>query len=234
MDVSTMYEKISSRFFTFCLITFFIVMITSINLVNAFEVFPADSKPYGLTYGQWAAKWWQWSYSIPEENNPIKDTTGKDCAINQSGPVWFLAGTAGGSAERTCTIPEGKAIMFPIINWSCDAVTNPSFKTEAELAKCASPYQHVSMEVSVDGNKINDLENYKTFSPLYNFTMAEGNDLGLPAGTKNEAVSYGYWIMLEPLIVGTHDIQFKGIVTDFTVTAPSTFITEVTYHLNVK
>ena len=106
MDVSTMYEKISSRFFTFCLITFFIVMITSINLVNAFEVFPADSKPYGLTYGQWAAKWWQWSYSIPEENNPIKDTTGKDCAINQSGPVWFLAGTAGRSAEKKCTIPQ--------------------------------------------------------------------------------------------------------------------------------
>jgi hypothetical protein len=31
--------------------------------------------------------------------------------------------------------------------------------------------------------------------------MSEGNDLGLPAGTKNEAVSYGYLIMLEPLLV---------------------------------
>jgi hypothetical protein len=58
--------------------------------------------------------------------------------------------------------------------------------------------------------------------------MSEGNDLGLPAGTKNEAVSDGYLIKLELLTIGKHYIQCKGIVTDFTVTAPSTFITEVT------
>jgi hypothetical protein len=23
---------------------------------------PPDSHPQGLTYGQWAAKWWQWAY----------------------------------------------------------------------------------------------------------------------------------------------------------------------------
>ena len=23
-------------------------------------VFPADSKPYGLTYGEWSAGFWQW------------------------------------------------------------------------------------------------------------------------------------------------------------------------------
>jgi hypothetical protein len=29
-------------------------------------VFSADSKPYGLTYGEWTAKWWQWVYLIPK------------------------------------------------------------------------------------------------------------------------------------------------------------------------
>ena len=31
-------------------------------------VFPPDSIPYGLTYGEWTAKWWQWAYSMPEES----------------------------------------------------------------------------------------------------------------------------------------------------------------------
>ncbi len=28
-------------------------------------VLPVNSKPYGMTYGEWSAKWWQWAYSIP-------------------------------------------------------------------------------------------------------------------------------------------------------------------------
>jgi hypothetical protein len=52
-------------------------------------VFPANSKPYGLSYGEWTAKWWQWGYSIPKDINPAYDDTGKNCAQKQNGPVWF-------------------------------------------------------------------------------------------------------------------------------------------------
>src|SRR5215212_4006685 len=70
------------------------------------NIFPPDSDPYGLTFGNWTTKWSQWAYSIPTENNPLIDDTGENCsqAQNQTGPVWFLAGTAPGSVERTCTI----------------------------------------------------------------------------------------------------------------------------------
>ena len=57
------------------------------NSTSKLGVFSADSKPYGLTYGQWTAKWWQWAYSIPKEINPSYDDTGKNCAQGQSGPV---------------------------------------------------------------------------------------------------------------------------------------------------
>lgn len=70
----------------------------SSNLV----VFPPDSNPYGVNYAEWTTKWWQWVPSIPKEFNPVLDENGKNCAQGQSGPVWFLAGTAGGSAKRTC------------------------------------------------------------------------------------------------------------------------------------
>jgi hypothetical protein len=59
----------------------------------AIDVFQPDSKPYGLTYGDWTARWWQWAYSIPKDTNPAYDDTGKYCAEGQYGPVWFLTGT---------------------------------------------------------------------------------------------------------------------------------------------
>ena len=59
-----------------------------------------DSKQFDSTYSQWTSKWWQWAYSVPADVNPITDTTGKNCGQGQKGPVWFLAGTTGGTAER--------------------------------------------------------------------------------------------------------------------------------------
>src|SRR5579884_1628590 len=80
-------------------------------------VFPPGSHPYGRTYEQWSNAWWQWALSIPTNVNPLLDTTGANCQQGQSGKVWFLAGTLGGSpVVRKCTIPAGKAIFFPVLN----------------------------------------------------------------------------------------------------------------------
>jgi hypothetical protein len=61
-------------------------------------VFPVDSKSYGKSYAEWSAIWWQWLLSIPNDTSPADDSTGKSCATNQQGPIWFLAGTFGGAA----------------------------------------------------------------------------------------------------------------------------------------
>ena len=83
-------------------------------------VHPPNSKPYGLTYGEWSAQWWQWSLKIPAATNPNLDTTGAHCAEGQSGPVWFLAGWFPGAHPsvviRECTIPAGKSLMIPLAN----------------------------------------------------------------------------------------------------------------------
>jgi hypothetical protein len=55
-------------------------------------VYSARSKPYGLSYGEWSARWWQWILSIPTQMNPNLDSTGAHCAEGQSGHVWFLPG----------------------------------------------------------------------------------------------------------------------------------------------
>src|SRR5436309_708111 len=96
-------------------------------------VFAIDSKPYGTPYTEWAGKWHQWLISVPQPLNPATDPTGSNCGQNQTGPVWFLAGTTGGSAERTCTIPSGKAILFPVISGERDYASYPAAKSEPPL-----------------------------------------------------------------------------------------------------
>src|SRR4051812_21267521 len=75
-----------------------------------------NAHPYGQSYGQWAADWWQWALAQPAATNPLLDATGARCANDQHGRVWFLAGTTGGDANRTCTVPRGTAILIPVLN----------------------------------------------------------------------------------------------------------------------
>jgi hypothetical protein len=197
-------------------------------------IFPPDSQPYGLSYGEWTAKWWQWAHSIPTANNPQLDETGKDCAQaqNQTGPVWFLAGTSGGSAERTCTIPTGKAILLPIIN---AVYVRTAGETEEEMRTTIKEDIDTvtNLEASIDGTPLQNLSNYRIQSPFFDVTLPKDNILGEPEGTYL-AVSDGYWLFIEPLPPGQHEIRLHGAIIDPTSISPTpSFETVVTYHLIV-
>ncbi len=60
-----------------------------------FPVYPADSIPFGMTYGDWNAAWIQYGLSIPASINPTLDTTGVNCSVAQSGgPVFSFPGAS--------------------------------------------------------------------------------------------------------------------------------------------
>jgi hypothetical protein len=197
-------------------------------------VFSPDSRPYGLTYGEWTAKWWQWAYLMPEANNPMVDDTGKNCANNQTGLVWFLAGTGGGAVTRECTIPSDKAILIPIVNVECDSAVDSSLDTEAELRACAKADQDtvIAKEITVDGFNIGNLDSYRFQSPLFNLTFPENNIAGVAPQTA-KAVSDGFWILLEPLSPGSHEIRFKAALGDPTAIGTTNFALDVRYLLTV-
>lgn len=175
-------------------------------------VFSADSKPYNLTYGEWTAKWWQWGYSVPRNINPAYDDTGKNCAQGQRGPVWFLAGTYGHPVDRVCTIPEGKAILFPILNSECSFAEFPKLKTLSQLHSCAETIQdHVTtLYASIDGISIPHLQEYRIQSPPFNLSLPQNNILGMSANTTTQAIADGNWVFLKPLSEGIHKLMFKG------------------------
>jgi hypothetical protein len=200
-------------------------------------IFPADSQPYNLTYGEWTAKWWQWAESIPTEVNPQLDMTGENCAQgqNQTGPVWFLAGTPGGFTERTCTIPAGKAILFPVynaINIAAGADINESEEDlRAGVKNMADAV--IALEASIDGTPVPNLWSYRIEAPTFNATFPSDNVFGIPEGSYM-SVADGYWVFLEPLPPGQHEIRLHAVATDPTATSFQNFETAVTYNLIIS
>jgi len=178
---------------------------------NNLIVFSLDSDPYGVSYAEWTAKWWQWVLSLPVENNPVNDTTGKNCAINQSGPVWFLAGTVGGVVNRNCAIPAEKSILFPILNHGGTLADSPTIKSEEELLSHATAEMDIisNLEVMVDSVKLSDLQRYRVRSPVFEVVLPEKNLFGGTPGP-TRGVSDGYWLFLEPLPKGKHRIHSFG------------------------
>jgi hypothetical protein len=203
------------------------------DIVNG--IFQPGSKPYGKTLADWSTAWWQWSVSVPSDKNPLNDKTGKNCQEAQNGPVWFLGGTFGGSADRTCNIPSDRAILFPVYNAECSTAEYPQYKTESDLLKCAKDQidKVTSMDTSIDGKKITDLQKYRTQSTLFQLTLPKNNVFGTGPGPTN-SVSDGFWLLLSPLSPGSHQIHFSNSAVDFTSSAPMNFASAVTYHLNVS
>jgi hypothetical protein len=197
-------------------------------------IYAIDSKPFGHTYGDWSARYWQWVTLIPKNVNPNLDKTGENCKIGQVGPVWNLALTFGGAAERTCTIPAGKAIFVPILTGECDYLTTPAAKTESDLLKCAAGgNENGIMEATIDGVKVQDINKYRAQSPLFNLTIPDNNVFGNPTGT-SQAKADGFYVFLTPLSPGRHEAHFSGSVVDNPITGTQSYSTDVTYHLIVK
>lgn len=195
-------------------------------------VYALDSKPYGLTYEDWTIKFWQWLLPIPSERSPMTDETGEFCGENQQDlPVFFLAFTGGGQAERTCTVPYGKAILVPINVVECSFLELPGARTEGELHVCAEEDESSNPGVflSVDGTELKELLQYRVHSRTFDATFS---DIFGTAGGPTRVVSDGYWIILEPLQTGTHTLHFKAILTN-PETGVLIYSDDVKYHLTV-
>lgn len=195
------------------------------------RVLPPNSHPHGKTYSQWSAAWWQWAVSVPADVNPVVDETGAFASQGQSGSVWFLAGVfnSTGTAERTVTIPPGKALFFPIVNfvWISTVPTDPT--TADTIRPLVEPAVDAATDLAceIDGVAIKNLGQYRTESPLFNVTVPANNIFGLDPGTYGPSMDEGYYLMLAPLNAGQHTIHFHGSLP----TLP--FTLDITYHITV-
>jgi hypothetical protein len=204
------------------------------------QIAPIDTRPAGQSYGRWAAQWWQWALGIPGAVNPLTDSTGEHCTQRQVDSVWFLAGTfSPDPVVRTCEIPSGKSLFFPLINTLYGAFLNdpPETRTEEFVRAEASCTEAAEISVSIDGFGVPQPTRFFTgasgsMSPLFNVQLPPGNLVGVDENIVPELVlspssEQGYYLFVQPLSPGEHVIHWvaSGCSPGFTQ--------DITYQLTV-
>lgn len=172
----------------------------------------------GASQVEWSQRWWQWAFSFDRIRSPVADRTGARCASRQSGDVWFLAGTYGTQrTERTCTVPHGKTLFFPLINYVTlrDQGTNETCLSLASRA-AALTNDPSALVLEINGTRFDKLQAHRMASPCFSIVPGE----------KADAVANGYYVAIRPLPRGTHVLNFGGVL-------PS-MIQAVTYKLTVE
>jgi hypothetical protein len=214
-------------------------------------VVPIRSVPDGYgRYGELSAQFWQWEFSLPITDHPLFQSGPVDCSAGQSGSVWFIGGTFTttplpggvtlGQAARSCSIPAGKSLFFPLVNAECSSVSGDNLgdTSVAGLRQCATFFanfiDNATLEASVDGVPITGLDQYRVQSPPFRYGPLPDNNIlqffGLvaPEGTKAQSVSDGVHLLLYPLSPGAHTVKFHGEL----VYAPDNkFIEDITYNI---
>ena len=179
-------------------------------------MYPRKYQPFGKSWEKWTAIWCNWLLSIPREKNPAVDETGKNSSQNQvDANVWFLAGSFGNNipVRRKCTVPNSKAILFPIVNKEDSFAEDLDLIYEEELAMRArnSMDRLICLQLIVDGKRLPNLSEYRVLSEFFDLTFPENNVYDV--NTKNtRAVCDGYWAFLRPLPIGSHEIYFSAKV----------------------
>jgi hypothetical protein len=196
---------------------------------------PPQSSPHGKSYSEWAAEWWQWALETPVSINPVLDLTGENCAVNQSGQVWFLAGSfTGGTVTRECTVTTGTALFFPLINNGWFAFLNdpPEQRTEEFIRGQVSCIEAAEFPlIEIDGVPVENPGSYLEKSILFQVVLPEDNVFGVteaqvPELTLSPSADEGFYLFLTPLTPGQHTIRWQS-------NADCGVSEDITYRLNV-
>lgn len=208
--------------------------------------------PLGRSHPQWVAEYWKWHLSLSRSGHPRE---GGVCTQGQDHEeVWFLTTGRDGQEEyRSCTIPQGHAILllansrldFPRVGCQfCDeTVLGPSAWGEsvpARLREMREELQPNSVFASIDGEALAIDEQFfwSTEEPFVAAAPADDpyfdcteplleETCGWDAGPR-EFIAVAYAAMLRPLSPGAHVLQFGS-------RSPSgDWQTDVTYEIHVE
>jgi hypothetical protein len=193
------------------------------------ELYRQDARPFGTDIATWAERATQWIWGTPLDRSPLFDPTGANCAVNQEGPVWYIARIAGPpvfSGTRTCTIPRHKAVFLYIgavvDSYPCpDPNWHPApgqSLYEFMLADAKAGMNLVDhLEVSLDGRQLSNVFSYRYHSDnLFELTgdpsLREVLDPCI-TGWGQPAVLDGFFMVFKPLKKGRHVLRVHGTAT---------------------
>src|SRR6476659_4635287 len=143
MILSTSKKFRGSSCILVALILLFSIFFAFSGLHSAYgvELFSKDEKPFGVSYDDWIAKYWNWDLSLNGDQVTPKP---EGCLINKSDSFVMLMNPAdvGFPPHQACKISSKSGIMIPLwIAW-CDNKTdlshiqNPKVNLDEQLTKC--------------------------------------------------------------------------------------------------
>lgn len=209
-----------------------LVLATSgLQPAGAVEILAPGSMVAGKSIADWTAAWWTWVFQSPSDAVPFSDPDGSLANQNNGGPVFFVAGTAGGPAERTFTVPAGRPLLIPMVNY----FNTYDSEDVINAAIAAFPGSVTELFAEIDGVPVADPFGYlEVTADFFSGGVAqEGSwiaSLGVPVGDDVfPSKSSGYWLMVNGLAPGAHSLRFGGT----TLCCGDPFSTEVLAEINV-
>ncbi len=141
------------------------------------KVFLPTEQPYSKSYTEWSIEWMKEFVSYNCDNNPW--LFADKALFYETGSVYFLAGLNTEGASVNITVPEGKAIFFPLTNYINDyPCPDPTFAPAAGqslkdfLTEGIISFKNgvSGLAVEVDGVSISDPASYWFLTDLFEFT----------------------------------------------------------------
>lgn len=142
------------------------------------------------------ARWVRWIAGFGPIRNPVDDDTGEVAGDAQPADVRFLAGSFGGSVTRTCVVPAGVPLFFPVIN-----------QWEYPPSGFMPVLERATAQAALDGAPVAITE-IATPQP-FEVVGARGNPV---TGRRKPVpvVVWGLWGRVPGLPDGRHELRFSG------------------------
>jgi hypothetical protein len=205
----------------------------------AVKVIPPSELAYGKSYTEWSIEWMKSFTSFDCDNNPWLSSD--KALFYQTGSVYFLAGLNTEGASVNISVPEGKAILFPLTNYVNDyPCPDPTFapapgqSLKDFLTEGIISFKNgvSGLAVEVDGASISDPASYWFMTDLFEFTgnpdLATGCQFDVCiTGTPQSAVAGGYYMILKPLSRGTHTVHYHSVTW-------GNFVQDGTFNITVQ
>jgi hypothetical protein len=201
-----------------------------------FFIYPGQARVDGKTTLGWIPEFWRYIYSLPASVNPeLVDSA--DCAVGQTGPVFFIPGEQQDVYTRSCTIPARTPVLWPI--WSAFndyPCPDPTFQPAPGqslvdfLAQGAQAFDNAvqNLAATIDGKPV-DLSQVRYTTGLVTFTGDPSLTATLDScvtGSQQVGVADGWFVLLR-LSSGDHTLLVTAI-------APSGHSTSQTFELHVQ
>jgi hypothetical protein len=211
-----MYGVTSSITLSVLSILIFSITLPSVAGLSSVNIFPPDTKPYGLTYADHIKNFWKWVIKLPANENPLNDPTGEKCAAGQSNTnssVFYLSFNNGGTSNRTCKVPAGKGLFIPVMQMEVSDKEMLGASVQDLYKSAKEDQDHVNslyLKIGDKEYKYQDLIKYRTHTDAFDVVFPDNAIFGVLKGGVSKAVADGFYIITEPLAKGTYTIHFKS------------------------